>query len=354
MKVLMIGPDRSVHGGISAIVNGYHEAGLNNRIDLRYVGTMKEGSRAKKLAVAASAYLRFLCSLHNYDIIHVHLASDNSFWRKSYFIKTAHARHKKIIIHQHGGDFINYHDNLVSAAKRAEMDRVLGMADRLLVLTPSWKEYFARIVPEEKIVVMPNGIMMPAGMPRDLRLDAGRMHRILFLGRICASKGVNELLDAVGNLHAEWPDLELELGGIFETRTEADLALKSRVESAPDYVRHLGWITGEAKEKALNECGILALPSYYEGFPVTIPEAMAHGSIAVASAVGGIPEIIDDGVTGLLVAPHDADDLTLKINGILQDPAKAEVIRANACDHVREYYSMEVITDKLIEIYRSL
>ena len=56
IKVLMIGPDRSVHGGISAVVNNYYEAGLDNRVDLKYIGTMKEGSKAYKLLVAIKAY----------------------------------------------------------------------------------------------------------------------------------------------------------------------------------------------------------------------------------------------------------------------------------------------------------
>ena len=105
MRVLMIGPARCVHGGISGVVNNYYEAGLDRKIELRYIGTMVEGGKVRKLLQAGWAYLCFLGALAHYDIVHVNMASDNSYRRKSIFIKTAKRFHKKIVIHQHGGDF---------------------------------------------------------------------------------------------------------------------------------------------------------------------------------------------------------------------------------------------------------
>ena len=89
MRILMIGPDRSVHGGISGVVNNYYEAGLDKRIDLCYVGTMVEGSRVRKLFTAIKAYFRFLFKLSAYRLVHVNMASDSSYFRKSVFIRTA-------------------------------------------------------------------------------------------------------------------------------------------------------------------------------------------------------------------------------------------------------------------------
>ena len=80
----MIGPDRSVHGGISGLVNGYYDAGIDEKIELKYIGTMKEGTKLKKLMVAFMAYARFMLCVGKYDIVHVNVASDNSFWRKAF------------------------------------------------------------------------------------------------------------------------------------------------------------------------------------------------------------------------------------------------------------------------------
>ena len=75
----MIGPDRSVHGGISGVVNNYYEAGLHHKIDLCYIGTMIEGSKGVKLLQALKAWFRFLVRLPAYDIVHVPMASDYSY-----------------------------------------------------------------------------------------------------------------------------------------------------------------------------------------------------------------------------------------------------------------------------------
>ncbi len=353
MKVLMAGPDRSVHGGISALVNSYYQAGLDTKTDLTYIGTMKEGSKIKKLLVAACAYLKFCAALPSNDIVHIHLASDNSFWRKSYFIKKAHKQGKKIIIHQHGGDFKNYHDNQISSEKKAQMDEILNMANILIVLTPSWKEYFSDIVNEENIIVIPNGVIIPdhAEESSDVMHD---MTKILYLGRICKDKGINELIDACLVLRKEIPDLKLLLGGIYETRTPDDIAIRHRIEQNSDLISYLGWITGDDKEKALNECGICALPSYYEGLPMSVIEAMGYGCISVASNVGGIPEIITDNENGILVQPKNSSDLAEKMAGIINDPDRVCKIKQNAYKKVSEYYSMDVVLTKLMSVYSEL
>ena len=87
IKVLMIGPARKVHGGISGVVNNYYEAGLDQKVNLRYIGTMVEGGRLRKLLRAGIAWLSFLAALPGCDIVHVNMASDNSYRRKSVFAK---------------------------------------------------------------------------------------------------------------------------------------------------------------------------------------------------------------------------------------------------------------------------
>ena len=94
MRVLMVGPDRNVHGGISGVVNNYYDAGLDKKIDLCYIGTMVEGSKIRKMIQAVMAYFRFLWKVPGYEIVHVNMASDTSYLRKSFFIKTAKLFHK--------------------------------------------------------------------------------------------------------------------------------------------------------------------------------------------------------------------------------------------------------------------
>ncbi len=349
IKVLMVGPDRGVHGGISAIVNNYYEAGLDKRVDLKYIGTMKEGSRGKKLLVAVTAYFKFLCSLGWCDVVHVNASSDSSIMRKSFFIRAAYRHNKKIVLHQHGGDFVNYFENQISEKRRQYLRRILDMPDAMLVLTPFWKEFFSGLTDEGKIRVFPNCVAVNSEDGFADTLGCGRdMNKILFLGRICKDKGMDELLSAVEEVGRLNRNVRLCIGGIYE-----DESYRKRIEGN-EFVEFLGWISGKDKAKYLGECGIFVLPSYYEGFPVSVLEAMAGGCVVVASRVGGIPDVVTDGENGVLIEPKSSGMLKNAILRVMEDNDFADKLRVNAYKKVRENYSSSASVERLVNIYNSL
>ncbi|MBR4357167.1 MAG: glycosyltransferase family 4 protein [Butyrivibrio sp.] len=345
IKVLMIGPDRSVHGGISGLVNGYYHVGLDKKVDLRYIGTMKEGSKLKKLMVAGLSYVRFCMCVGKYDIVHVNVASDNSFWRKALFIKCAKRRNKKIVIHQHGGNIDEYYESL-DEKRKEQVRNIFGMADVLLVLTNGLNDFFGTIVDRRKILILPNGVVTQGvGVDKDKK----DYTKILFLGRICRNKGISELLEAMDEIHAKNPEAMLYLGGIYE-----DNEYRSEVEKRASYVSSLGWITGKAKDDWLDKCGIFVLPSYFEGFPLSVIEGMLHGCAVVSTDVGGVPEAIEDGESGILIKPKDVEGLKNAIERIICDKNFAKKISNGGIKTAKEKYSLEKNTEKLIEIYRKV
>ena len=298
-KVLMIGPARSVHGGISGVVNNYYDAGLHEKIDLCYIGTMVEGSKLRKLWQAFWALCLFACKLPVYEIVHVNVASDASFVRKSFFIRLAKFFGKKIVIHQHGGDFEDYYGQLSDKEKR-RVKRILSMGDAFLALSPILEEFFGKVIDDStKIILFPNTIKIPV-----IHEKQYGQQKLLFLGRICREKGISELLSAMNNLKKKYPSCRLYLGGIWE-----DEAFGRMAEEQSDCVEWIGWVSGENKEKYLQECDIFVLPTYFEGQPVSVLEAMAYSCAVVASRVGGIPQMIDNGQSGILVEPKNTDDL---------------------------------------------
>lgn len=344
IKVLMVGPDRSVHGGISAVVNNYYEAGLNQKICLCYIGTMVEGSKLKKLIKAAFAFALFCVKLPGYRIVHINMASDNSYYRKSFFIKTAKLFGKKIVIHQHGGDFENFYYKEQDERGRKRIDRVLSMGDAFLVLAPVWKAFFGKLVREDKITVLPDAIRIPESAAKEYG-----QHRILFLGRLCKEKGIGELLQIMPELKKKYPETELYLGGIWE-----DQDLKAEAEKLKDYVTWLGWVTGKEKQRYLQMCDVFVLPSYFEGQSVSLLEAMAFSCAIVASKTGGIPQMIVNDHTGILVSPKDADSLRSGLDQVLSDEDLCRQIGAEARKKVSEEFSIENNMEKLIRIYREV
>lgn len=344
MRILMLGPDRSVHGGISGVVNNYYEAGLDKKIELYYIGTMKEGSKVKKLIVAVGAYIRFLCKLSWCDIVHVNFSSDSSFIRKSFFIRRAHKVGKKIVLHQHGGDFTTFYNNQLNEKGKQNVKNVLGMGDIMLVLAPMWKEFFETIVPNEEIVVFPDSIMIP----EERKKEYGQ-HKILFLGRLCREKGIGELISILPNLRERFPNVKLILGGIWE-----DKELKAEADKFPDSIIQVGWVTGNQKSKLLGDCDIFVLPSYFEGQSVSLLEAMAHSCACVASDTGGIPLMIQDGYNGILVCPKDKDSLTEGLLKLLESDMICSQLGEMARKTAVDEYSINNNIQKLIDIYNKL
>ena len=343
LKVLMVGPDRSVHGGISGVVNNYYGAGLDRKIDLCYIGTMVEGSKLRKLLQAVLAYIWFLKQLPHYEIVHVNMASDASYYRKSFFVRAAKRAGKKIVIHQHGGDFQGFYTHL-SATKKEKVRKVLSLGDAFLVLAPFWKEFFGHMVDPNKIIVFPNAV------PKiEVKNKEYGGQKILFLGRICKEKGIGELFSVIPDLKQKFPQCQIYLGGIWE-----DEELRKRAEKLKFCVTYVGWLSGEEKQRYLRECDIFVLPSYFEGQPVSVLEAMGYACTIVASGVGGISHMITDGESGVLVKPKDAGSLKTGLETVLSDGSLCEKLGKAAKQKVEREFSLETSIERLLQLYNEI
>ena len=353
ISVLMLGPDRSVHGGISGVVNNLYDAGLDQHIHLTYIGTMKEGGKAYKLWTALVAYLKFLRVLPKCDIVHVNMSSDRSYLRKSIFVKKAASAGKNILIHQHGGDIVNYYRNL-SQRGQIRMQNVFKMADRIIALSGQSRSFLTELIgTDENITVMPNAVKIPPREttdalpePRDNETTSNS-RTLLFLGRICKDKGIDELLEALDTINSEAAHrVKLIIGGIFE-----DEKYKYEFEKRSDYIEYLGWVSGQKKEEVLKKADILVLPSYYEGMPVCVLDAMAYGCPVIATEVGGIPTMIEDGISGILIKPRDVVSLREGIVKLVNDPDLCKRLSDMAYAKVSKDFNIDNTVDSLLKIY---
>lgn len=344
IKVLMVGPDRSVHGGISGVVNNYYDAGITEKVDLNYIGTMVEGSKLRKLWQAVKAYIRFLKLLPEYPIVHVNVASDSSYYRKSLFIKAAKRVGRKIVIHQHGGDFETFYEKEQNDRGRARIRQVLSMGDVFLVLSPKLKQFFKGILEPSKVILFPNAVPVPDSIEKEY----GKQ-RILFLGRLCKEKGLRELFSVLPQLHGQFPQMHVLLGGIWEDEELLEEAAKMK-----EYVTDLGWLQGEAKKNYLRTSDLFVFPTYFEGQPVSVLEAMAYQCGIVATRVGGIPQMIEQEQTGLLIEPKDPEGLKSALQKLLSDPELCERLGKNARAKVQKEFSIEKSLQELIKIYQQL
>lgn len=161
-KILMIGPGRDVRGGISTVVNSYYELGIEKDAEIKYIPTMEDGGQIKKLLVAVKAYMEFCRCVKKYDIVHVHMAAQASFVRKSLFVQKAKKAGVKVIIHSHAADFDKYFFEESDDKDRKKIKETFALADKVIVLSEEWADFFGKNVCDPaKIKIIYNGVILP-------------------------------------------------------------------------------------------------------------------------------------------------------------------------------------------------
>lgn len=144
--------------------------------------------------------------------------------------------------------------------------------------------------------------------------------RLLFVGRLAGVKGVPVLLQALARLKTQHPALQLTLIGDGPERPRIEAEAKAL--GLGDNTRFLGYQSQDAVAEALQQSDLFVLPSFAEGLPVVLMEAMAAALPVVTTRIAGVPELVQDGESGLLVAPGDVDALSTALETLVSDPKR--------------------------------
>jgi glycosyltransferase involved in cell wall biosynthesis len=173
--------------------------------------------------------------------------------------------------------------------------------------------------------VIPSGTDVPSSVP-----SPDDPPHVLYAGRLSREKGILDLVDAARGV-------QLVVAG--------DGPLRGRVPDA------LGMLPHDELVREYGRAAVVACPSHREGFGVVCAEAMAHGRPVVASAVGGLLDLVVDGETGVLVPPGDVPALRAALERLLGDEELRAGMGAAARERIRERFSWERVTDATIELY---
>jgi glycosyltransferase involved in cell wall biosynthesis len=347
-SVLMVGTDLRGIGGIRGVVCGYRDAGLFERVGCTYVATHRYGPARVKLAAALRGWARVAVLLGTLDapLVHVHLASRASFWRKLVVCRMARLARRPYLLHLHGGEFLKFYQEESAPLAQRLIRKTFADAAVVIALSEQWRERVLRICPTARIEVLSNGVALPE-LGRVQRLES-REPTVLFLGELSRGKGVYDLVRAVARLAEEFPRLRLVCAGTGASAPLRQLALQLEIG---DRVRCPGWLEGERKQAELAGATAFALPSYAEGMPMALLEAMSWGLPVIATSVGGIPQVVTDGVDGLLIAPGDIEALSAALARLLRDAALRERLGKAARATVAARFSVDTAVARLCEIY---
>ncbi|MET0326683.1 MAG: glycosyltransferase family 4 protein [Ilumatobacteraceae bacterium] len=203
-------------------------------------------------------------------------------------------------------------------------------------------------VPEEKVFVIPPGVVTEWwARPMDRPVDDD-VTRILFVGGDFERKGGGDLLEAFRRLRTGRPD------GSTGPRVELHLVTQTPVPSEPGVVVHGGLPPNSPELLALfHRCDVFCLPTRADTFALVLSEAGAAGLALVSTAVGGIPELVRDGDTGLLVPPDDVDALTQALVRLVDQPDLRRRLAANVNTVVAADFDATKNADRLVNLLLS-
>lgn len=342
--VAMIGTSIQTRGGISSVVRVYRDEGVFSRWRVHYFDTHIDGTRLRKLQMMLTALARFACRIvvDRPALAHIHIASRASFWRKLLFFSMARLARIPVILHVHGGGFESFYESGSPRTTRPMVRWMLRGCAHVLVLSSRAKAFVRRTAPAVAVSVFPN----PVGMPHVQR--SAQPGLISFLGRLSDAKGVFELLDAFAAVARVHPQAHLHLAGQGDDDAVREQA---RHLGIVDQVTLLGWIDGLAKEHLLAASSIFVLPSHVEGMPVCVLEAMSHGVPVIVTAVGGVPDLVDDGVEGLIVRAGDVAGIASALLAMLDDPERARRMGENGKARIARQFEASLVCRQLEGLY---
>lgn len=346
-KVLMVGPDLALHGGIVSVVKGYLEGGLPQACDdFEYLGTGVGSSKLGKSVAFARALVRYKRIMPEYDIVHLHISARGSYKRKSIMARMARKAGKRIILHDHDGEFAKAFEEGGDDYRR-DVRETFGLADRVVVLSEEWQDYFAENVCDpNRITVVHNGVAVPA------KPCSPCSHQdVLFLGRLDANKSPDVLLRASREVLKRFPETKIVFGGDGEIKKNKALAEELGIV---DRCEFHGWVTGSEREALFKRAAVYCLPSKNEGLPMSVLEAMAHGIPTVATAVGGVPQVIEDGISGFLIDVDDTESLAQKISSLLGDSMLRKSVGMASRDVVARSFGVDRSIEQLLVLYCAL
>lgn len=329
-------------GGIAQLLYNYSYCIYN---PFKFIANSGSGNFVTKLIRTGKGVILFLFRLlldSSIRIVHIHTASNNSFRRSAFYLRLSKCFHKKVVLHIHGGGFAEYYN-----VNQGYVAQILNKSDCIICLSEKWLDFFQKVSNCPIIRIVDNVVPEPVVEP--VRISC-KCHA-LFLGLLCPQKGIYDLLQVIIEHKDEFRDkFVLHIGGNGEVEKVKQIIFQEKLQ---DIVRLEGWVNGDKKVELLSQCHFYILPSYAEGLPMSILEAMSYQMPILSTPVGGIPEIVEDGVNGFLSVPGNHEALYKNIRTLIDNPSLVQEMGRQSYLRVKNHFA-ENVQKELEKIYQEL
>ena len=300
-----------------------------------------------------SAYFIVLWKVltHRYDVCYLAITCYGvGFLKDMPFVCLTKIFAKQLVIHQHN-------KGMSSCVNKFPYKWLLPFTYKnTKVILLSWHLYddIAQVVSKDQILICPNGIPS-VSIEQDHDENGDSIPHLLFLSNLLPSKGVIELLDACQNLKTKGLQFICDFVG-GETKEISRLDFEQEVDNRglKDICIYHGPQYGEDKNRFFKQADIFVQPTYNDCFPLTLVEAMQLGLPVVSTFEGGIPDIVQDGVTGLLCEQQNVEALTKTLEKLLLDKELCMQMGQRGFLRYQEKFTLPVFEQNMAHILSSL
>lgn len=335
VDILMCGPDlKRAKGGIVTVARHLVEYPEWNNFKLTYVQVYTPGGKVHIILNYFFALLKIVWHLLNFktDIVYLHTAERGSFFRQALILKIAKLFKKKVILHHHAAEFDSFYDNLPHYGQNY-VAKILEQADLNLVLSQSLIRMIINKAPRANVKVLYNAVSVPEQNYYDENATC-----ILFLGELSKRKGIYDLLKIIKILDKQLgKKFKFLLCGNGNIETIMQKIKEMHIE---DRIGHIGWINGQQKREILKKTVVNVLPSYNEGLPMSLLEAMSYGVPCVSTNIAAIPELITD-QNGILVAPGDVEVFANEIRRLIENKNERVMFSNNSWNTINDRFNID-------------
>lgn len=351
-RILIVGPYPPAVGGMVSVIQSILNSRLKDAYELAAFPMTSARSDAESLLRRIARHLsRWTAFVHvlrsrRIDVVYLHTCSGATFYRQMLDFAAARMLGAKTIWHLHGGRFDKFLDEL-RGLRRLAVRHALERADRVIVLGKNWQRVIEDFAPAAQTVVVQNAVDV-SPQAHDLPPDD---RRCIFVGDLSPQKGVDDLLEAAAR---DLQDAELRIIGAGSQNRHHELDARITAFGARGRIKLLGAIPQHQVQAELRQAALFVLPSYGEGLPVAMLEAMAAGVPVVVSNVGAIPEVVRDGREGFLIQPGDRSALVDRCRRLLRDQSLRRDMGRHARKRICRQFGLDRMGQKLSDVMADL
>lgn len=350
MRIIMLGEGLDRQGGIVS-VEKLIIAQAPPEIQIIHISTLPNGNTISKISVFAKAIVLLCWQLlqQESDIVHIHVSDRGSAFRQAVTTMIAWLLRKPVILHTHSADFHVFYSHLPKIIKYG-LSWIFCKSTRFIVLSDSWEKFYMDNIglASEQVVVLPNPVKFPVTVPKRGKFDK---INFLFLGRIGKRKGAFDLIEAFAAIPPmKKQNAKLTIAGDGEGEKAREIVEKYGLSQ---YITVLDWIDEYQRDALLEKADVFVLPSYNEGLPMALLEAMSWELPVITTPVGGIPELVINQKNGLIVQPGCVQELSSAMQCLVANDELRQQLGTNARISVKPF-DVEKYMVSMSNIYQSV